>query len=82
MEGTPRGVFNEPQPDGTVIQYDNRGKEIARFESDEACLSAMNLDPPSGLPTVGEEIRDGISALAKASREAVHEMLGERPHAA
>lgn len=82
MEDLRKDVYNEPQPDGTVIQYDLQRKIIAHFSSDKACADAMGIELPADIPPIREEIRDGVDYVLNGISRISHNVLGERPHAA
>jgi hypothetical protein len=71
-------VYNEPQEDGTVIQYNHSGgHEIARFPSDEACQAAMAGDEHGAI------LRPLTEGQENAVDKLFHRVFGEeKPHAA
>ncbi|HVV26125.1 MAG TPA: hypothetical protein VHC21_03800 [Candidatus Saccharimonadales bacterium] len=82
MEDLQASVYNEPQPDGSVIQYDRAGRIIACFESDEACLDAMGVSESGGLRQVGIEIREAAAEELRPASRNLLSLIGVRTHAA
>lgn len=80
--GTKLEVYNEPQADGTVIQYDNSGRQIKRFASDVDCKNTMDITEGQVIRQVGIEFLEAASASFRTGVRRILEVFGVESHAA